>query len=428
MPNKAEPILPRPALIVTGAVVLGLLAVYLQNLVVPLDTPYWGLFGNQLDLEVYRQGAQEVLDGNRLYDAKLVGVMDYTYAPASVVVFIPFALMSLEAARVVWMAGIFIALYFVIVLSFKSLGYQINWPIRTLSVALVLVSTLMEPARTTMWYGQINVYLMLLIMWDLLQGKHSRIRGLGVGVAAGIKLTPLLFVLYLVINRNWRAVWLAGAGFAATIALGIAVMPRDSWKYWSGTFIDSKRVGAPNTVGNQSIRGALANLWQTENPNALVWIALAVAALVLGMVAASMAHRQGHELLAVTMVGMTGTVVSPMSWGHHWVWVVPLLVIGVHMVLQARSLPSRALSVAAVAALLVSTFVWRTYRGFPVTQIDRILPDAYYTGLFHKFGIHELRWFTYDPYNWVFLVTAVAAIIWLAARRPVAAPMAVEAR
>jgi alpha-1,2-mannosyltransferase len=265
-------------------------------------------------------------------------------------------------------------------------------------------------------------------MWDLLQGKHSRIRGLGVGIAAGIKLTPLIFVLYLVINRNWRAVWLACAGFAGTIALGFAILPRDSWQYWTGTFIDSKRVGAPNTVGNQSIRGALANLWQTEHPNALVWITLAVAALALGMVAASMAHRRGHELLAVTMVGMTGTVVSPMSWGHHWVWVVPLLVIGVHMVLQSRRWVTLALSGSAVLGLLLATFVWRTYRGFPVTQIDRMVPDAYYTGLFHKFGIPWLRWFTYDPYNWVFVVAAVAAVIWLKSQSPVVRPVEVEAR
>jgi alpha-1,2-mannosyltransferase len=426
--NKSDLTLPRPALIVAGAVVLGLLAVYLQHLAVPLDTPYWGLFGNQLDLEVYRQGAQAVLDGDRLYEAKFVGVMDYTYAPASVVVFIPFAVMTVEMARVVWMAGIFIALYFVIVMCFKYLGYRIDWPIRTLSIALVLVSTLMEPVRTTMWYGQINVFLMLLIMWDLLQGKHSRVRGLGVGIAAGIKLTPLIFVLYLVINRNWRAVWLACAGFVGTIALGFAILPRDSWQYWTGTFIDSKRVGAPNTVGNQSIRGALANLWQTEHPNALVWITLAVAALVLGMVAASMAHRRGHELLAVTMVGMTGTVVSPMSWGHHWVWVVPLLVIGVHMVLQSRRWVTLLLSVSAVLGLLLATFVWRTYRGFPVTQIDRMVPDAYYTGLFHKFGISWLRWFTYDPYNWVFVVAAVAAVLWLRMQsRPVVQAAVVEA-
>jgi alpha-1,2-mannosyltransferase len=145
------------------------------------------------------------------------------------------------------------------------------------------------------------------------------------------------------------------------------------------------------------------------------------------MTAASMAHRAGHELLAVTMVGMTGTVVSPMSWGHHWVWLVPLLVIGVHMVLQSRRLFSMLLSVAAVAGLVLSSFVWRTYRGHPVTQIDRILPEAYYTGLFHKFGITELRWFTYDPYNWVFVVAAVATVIWLIMQRPVAARTAAEA-
>jgi alpha-1,2-mannosyltransferase len=417
----AAPRLPRPIVVVAVSLVLGAIAMYLQHLVVPFDTPYWGVFGNQLDLTVYRDGAQAVLDGHRLYEAKLVGVMDYTYAPASVVLFMPFAAMSLEVARIVWMVGILVALYFCITLSFKSLKYQIDWSVRTLAISLVLVSALIEPVRTTMWYGQINVFLMLLILWDLLQGRHSRVRGLGVGIAAGIKLTPLIFVLYLIINRNWRAVWLAGAGFVGTIALGFAVMPRDSWKYWSGTFIDSKRVGAPNTVGNQSIRGALANIWQTDDPNPLVWITLAVAALVLGMVAASLAHRAGQELLAVTLVGMTGTVVSPMSWGHHWVWFVPLLVIGIHLTLQTRGAVSKSLAAVGVVALLLTTFIWRTYRAYPVTQIERILPDGYFTGLYHKVGIHELRWFTYDPYNWVFVVAAVASIVCLTMRRRVEA-------
>lgn len=410
------PVLPRPAVVVLVSMVLGAIAIYLQHLAVPIDTPYWGVFGNQLDLAVYREGAQAVLDGDRLYEAKLVGVMDYTYAPVSVILFMPFAAMSLELARIVWMVGIFVALYFCITLSFTSLRYRISWSVRILAGALVLVSALMEPVRTTMWYGQINVFLMLLILWDLLQGRHSRIRGLGVGIAAGIKLTPLIFVFYLLINRNWRAVGLVGAGFAGTIAFGFAVMPRESWTYWSGTFIDSKRVGAPNTVGNQSIRGALANLWETDAPNPLVWITVAVAALALGMTAASLAHRAGHELLAVTLVGMTGTAVSPMSWGHHWVWFVPALVIGIHLTLQARG-AAKILAGAGVIALLLTTFIWRTYRSYPVTQIERVLPEGYFTGLYHKVGIGGLRWFTYDPYNWVFAVAAVATIISLSAGR-----------
>ncbi|PXW30738.1 UNVERIFIED_CONTAM: alpha-1,2-mannosyltransferase [Williamsia faeni] len=407
-----------PAAMVVISFGLGLIALWLQNLAVPLDEPYWGIFGNQLDLEVYRQGAQAVLDGHRLYEAKLVGVMDYTYAPVSVFVFVPFALMTVEIAKVVWMACTFIALYFVMTLSFRSLGYRITWPVRSMALSLVMIATLMEPVRTTMWYGQINVFLMLLILWDLLRDKDSRLRGLGVGIAAGIKLTPLIFVFYLAINRNWRSVIVACAGFVGTVVLGFLVMPRDSWKYWSGTFVDSERVGAPNTVGNQSIRGALANLWQTDNPNILAWGTLALAALVLGMVAASLAHRAGHELLAITLVGMTGAVVSPMSWGHHWVWVVPLLVIAVHLMLSARTTALRVLAAVGVVALLLTTFVWRTYRGYPVEQIERVLPDGYFTGLFHKFGITWLRWFTYDPYNWLFLVVAVISIICLTARRP----------
>ncbi len=210
---------------------------------------------------------------------------------------------------------------------------------------------------------------------------------------------------------------MACAGLVGTVVLGFLVMPRDSWKYWSGTFIDSERVGAPNTVGNQSIRGALANLGQTDSPNLLVWGTLALLALALGMVAASLAHRAGQELLAITLVGMTGTVVSPMSWGHHWVWVVPMLVIAVHLMLSARTPALRILAAAGALAMLLTTFIWRSYRDHPVLQIERVLPDGYFTGLFHKFGITWLRWFTYDPYNWMFLVIAIVSIICLTARR-----------
>ncbi|WP_296392179.1 glycosyltransferase 87 family protein, partial [Williamsia sp.] len=172
---------PRPVLVTTIAVALGLLAIWLQHLVVAFDEPFWGLFDNQLDLDVYRAGAQTVLDGDRLYDAKLLGHLDYTYAPISVLLFTPFAWMPFAAARVVWSLLIFVVLYLVVTLSFRNLGYRITWQLRAVSASLVVISALLEPVRSTIWFGQVNIFLMALVLWDLLRPESSRLRGVATG-------------------------------------------------------------------------------------------------------------------------------------------------------------------------------------------------------------------------------------------------------
>ncbi|MGZ8178146.1 glycosyltransferase 87 family protein [Williamsia sp. SKLECPSW1] len=395
---------------VVAAVVIGVLSIWLQHLITAYDEPFWGLFDNQLDLDVYRAGAQTVLDGRSLYDAKLLGQMDYTYAPVSVLVFTPFAAVPFLVARIVWSALVFVALYWVITLSFRALGRDVTWRLRTVAIALVAMSTLMEPVRSTIWFGQVNVFLMAIILWDLLRRRGSRAQGVGAGIAAGIKLTPLIFTVYLLLIRRPRAAVMSMAGFVGTIALAFAVLPSDSWRYWTGTFIDSNRVGAPDTVGNQSLRGLIANLGRTASPFTSLWLVLAAVVAVLGFVAAHRAHRCGQELLALTLVGMTSCAVSPMSWGHHWVWFVPLLVIGVHHLLNGRRAVAAA-SAAGVLALVLVSFAWRTRIAGAMTYVGVEHPYALYTGLFFKNGIEWLRWFTLSPYVWVLVVTAVVTLI-----------------
>ncbi|NMO05115.1 DUF2029 domain-containing protein [Gordonia sp. TBRC 11910] len=405
---------------VVGFVLTGLLAWWLQDVIIPYDRPIWGLFDYQLDLDVYRAGAQTVLDGGKLYEAKLLGQMDYTYAPISVIVFIPFALMSFDAARIVWSIGIFIALYLVIMLSFKSLGHQADWRLRTIAVSLISVMMLLEPVRTTVWYGQINVFLMLLILADLLRRMpvgsddvtQPRLSGVATGFAAGIKLTPLIFIFYLVLLRRWRTALGVVGGFVGTIAVGFFVLPAESWKFWTQTMFDSNRVGVPQTSGNQSARGALANLIGSDSPNVVLWLAIALAAVALGMYAAVLAHRHGQELLALSLVGMTSCVVSPMSWGHHWVWFVPLVVLGIHFVFDAgRSSAERVGAGVLLVAGFLSAFAWREHISFAIWLVNQTVPEAFLTGLFFKDGIVWLRWFTVDPYNWVFIGVAVATIV-----------------
>ncbi|MFZ2510399.1 MAG: glycosyltransferase 87 family protein [Gordonia sp. (in: high G+C Gram-positive bacteria)] len=411
-----------PLLVIFG--ILAVMAVWVQNAIIPFTMPFWGIFDYQLDLDVYRAGAQAVLDGENLYRVKLLGQMDFTYAPISIPFFIPFALLPAATAHGLWTIGIFTALYGVIMLGFRSLGHTTTWQLRLIAIFLVVISTLIEPIRTTIWFGQINIFLMLLILWDLLRDKDSRLRGVGAGLAAGIKLTPMLFVVYLALTRQWKAAVTLVGTFAATIAIGFAIMPRASWDYWTETLHDSDRVASPRTDGNQSVRGALANLGHTDDPNTIAWLALGGLVALLGLGAAVLAHRHSQELLALALVGMTSCAVSPVAWGHHWVWLLPLLLVGIHLILTLPSVLGRILvSAATLGGVLLST-AWRHHVDHPFWYVNRAVEEAYLTGMFFKGVGHWYRFFAVQPYNVILVVVSAAVIVVYAARARRSTPLA----
>ncbi|WP_415638945.1 glycosyltransferase 87 family protein, partial [Prescottella defluvii] len=192
--------------------------------------------------------------------------------------------------------------------------------------------TFLEPVRTTLFYGQINLVLMALVLWDVSRADGSRIKGVGVGIAAGIKLTPAYFVLYYVVLRKWRAATVAVGTIVATIGVSWLILPNDSRQYWTETFFESTRIAQDEHPSNQSIRGVIAHLTGKPAPT-ILWVALAALVVAVSMWIVLRLHRGDENLLAVTVVGLSAAAVSPFSWSHHWVWFVPLLVYIVHRAL-----------------------------------------------------------------------------------------------
>lgn len=334
--------------IVAGFGVVAGLVVIWHALAIPMDNPFYGLFQNYTDLRVYRAGGRAVLDGVPLYQAPVLWQLDFTYPPISALVFVPLALVSASSAAVIWWIATYLALVAIIVVSFRSLGYRSDAKLWGAALFLAIAVTALEPVRTTVWLGQINVFLVLLVVADLVRrrpdvGVSRRWRGIGTGLAAGLKLTPGFFLVYLAVTRQWRSCVTAAATFAATVAIGFAVIPHDAWAYWTDDVSGAQRVGRVDSPANQSIHGFFSQLLayfdirrylvrQDVGPPVFdaprwMWLSVAVVVAVLALWAAVIAHRTGRELLAVTIVGMTSCAVSPFAWGHHWVWFVPLLVL-----------------------------------------------------------------------------------------------------
>jgi len=259
-------------LLPAGAVLLlAVLAVYVADLATHLS-----LMAAMRDLVVYRNGGLIVrhvapaYDAHRaspLYDWTGQNGVQFTYPPFAAVVFAVASVLSWTAMRWVMTLVSLAALGLSLWLVFGALGYAGRPRVRlgaTLGVSALALLT--EPVQQTLGLGQVNLLLMLLVVADLLtasalNGQTRWWHGIGIGLAAGVKLTPLIFIPYLLLIRRYRQAAVAAGVFVATVALGYAVLPKDSGTYWvHGLFLKANRIVFLGTRGNQSLRGVVTRL------------------------------------------------------------------------------------------------------------------------------------------------------------------------
>lgn len=311
------------------------------------------------DLAAYRTGAAAAASGDgRLYDVAVRGAdgieLGFTYPPFAALLFQPLGFAPTDVAIGLWAFASVLALLAVIRVTWRAVAPTADRRAVPALVATVLALPLFAVSGH-LQAGQVGLFLMLLVLLDLTGDPSRRWHGLGVGIAAGIKLTPLVFVVYLLATGRPRAAGTAVAGFVATIGVGFAWRPDDSARFWGGTLLDSSRVtGDPRTILNQSLHGALARLVDSADVRHL-WLPVAALVAVLGIGVAAWCARSGDHLLGVLACAATGLLVSPVSWHHHWVWVVPALVLLAERSWRVRSRLGLAVVGLGWLLLLVST-------------------------------------------------------------------------
>jgi alpha-1,2-mannosyltransferase len=229
----------------------------------------------------------------------------------------------------------------------------------TLAVAAAALWT--EPVLRALHLGQIELLLMALIVWDLCQPDEPRRwwKGAGVGVAAGIKLVPLIFIPYLLLAGKVRQAVVASAAFAASAVIGFVFLPHASSKWWlTGYFLHAGNVGDVGSLLNQSLYALLTRVAGGVHAATPVWLAVSVIVAALGLGAAAVLHRSGRPVAGWVTCALTGLLVSPISWDHHWVWIVPVLAL-------LADAAARASGTARWAFLALAGGVFALFGGWP---------------------------------------------------------------
>jgi alpha-1,2-mannosyltransferase len=391
-----------------GAVAFGAaLAVYIVYAVThPL--PDWV---NPVDLRVYRDGGLIVRHlhfyrphrASPLYDWPGFEGLPFTYPPFAAMLFTVLTWVSFWTLWHIATGVSIAALLATIWMTLGGLGYRRG--LARLGATLLLAAPLFwtEPVQRTLYLGQIELVLMALVIWDMCLPDRRWWKGAGIGIAAGIKLVPLIFIPYLLLTRRFRQAAVASGTFAVTVLLGFGALPRDSRKFWlDGLFARGGRTGFVGWEGNQSLRAIITRLTGSVAGAQPGWLVVAALTAVVGLACAAVLDRAGHRMVGLLTCALTGLLVSPVSWDHHWVWIVPGTVAAAVYAVRARRAAVRW-AAAGLAAGIAGVFgawpggLWSLpvgtggyFEGLiwvpPVTD-----PELY-------FRIGDRRW--YAEYHW----------------------------
>jgi alpha-1,2-mannosyltransferase len=275
-----------------------------------------------IDLQVYVYAVKDMLAGKDIFATTTpFWNLYFIYPPIAAILMTPLVFGPYLFWQVVWTGGLVWAQQSVL----KRCGAPRGWKLGLIGIAVLLA---VEPIRTTLGYGQVNTILMALVVADLLPdapGERRRIpQGTLIGLAAAIKLTPALFVIFAFLIGKARVAITAMISFAVFTGIGAILLFRETLVFFGGLSGGDTRTASPLYTGNQSLLGVFFRLGDSSRVTALVGLAVSAILAVLGCLVAAHWWRQDEKVFAVALVGLTTCLASPLSWTHHYVWILPM--------------------------------------------------------------------------------------------------------
>ncbi len=278
---------------------------------------------SSFDLDVYRAEGEAVRHGSDLYGLIASPLhANATYPPFAAVLFVPLTTLPVAVMHTLVLGLNLTLLIAAAWLSCRLSGLR-GQQLSSTALLLAAVAVWAEPVFTTLRYGQINLLILVLVLWDVTRPASAATRGVGIGLAAGLKVTPALFVVYLLITGRRRAAATAVATFAATAGLSLLVVPGATWRYWTYLVFSTDRVGGAESAANQSMRGLFVRLDHTRATVTGEVLAIGVL-LIVGLWCSALAYRQLGEAWGACTCAVTALLCAPIAWTHHWVWCVPI--------------------------------------------------------------------------------------------------------
>lgn len=323
-PSASSPSPSRPSIVaITAGAVLTLACVATQ----------WNIDGNRrVDLRIYLR-AMASSDSGHLYDYG-TRALNFLYPPVAAIVLRPLELLGEDAATRLWLV-LSVALGLVV---FGGALSTLDGPRRPSASAAVVVAAAClwsVPTYLSFRMGQINPLIAALVVVDVVAiSRRSRFGGVAIGVAAALKVTPLVLIAALLWSCRRRDGLRALATFVVTGVATAIVLPHETWRFWTRVVFEASDIGGADNPFNASVLSLTGIVTSNHATQQAMWFVTSAALVVLVAHGAQRLGLQGarrrfeDDVLGAVVVVMNLTyLVSPLTWVHHqWFATVALLV------------------------------------------------------------------------------------------------------
>lgn len=291
----------------------------------------------RIDAAVYREGALALVNGESLY-AQPFDMGDislpFIYPPIGAILFAPwgyFDFITVELAGNLVVIGssllLLLCLYLVTNAVLSGRDKLLAFTIAAISWPIALFA---EPVFLNADLGQINILIMALVVMDLLPIKRRIPRGVLIGLAAAIKITPLAMLLYFLVKKDFRGIINAVISLLAFTAIGAVLAWENTKEFFSSTLLNLSAEGDSGVdttfQSNSSIQAMLYRWWSSKadaeasSLPTILWIVLSLIAVAAVAYLMHQLFSRGLHVEAVMVNAMLMLLISPISWSHHWVW------------------------------------------------------------------------------------------------------------
>ena len=293
-------------------------------------------FFNGGDAQIYVNAVRHWWAGEGLYDfANEIG-FGFTYPPFAALVVSAVAWLPGRAASLAFQIVVLVGVFVLVAIVVRSLKVR-DVRFATLVIGTGLVFS--YPVLREFVSGQVDIVLAIMVAVDLLVLRGTRYQGLLTGVAAAIKLTPAAFGLFFVADKQLRPVINAAIGGLGATAIGFLVSPGASIEFWTRRLWETERVGHVAVALNQNLAAVVVRAFRTESFSGTgrsVWAGLVLATIALGWWAIRRALKARVPALGFAVAGLVMLLISPISWLHHWAFVVVVFTVLAIFIVRTR--------------------------------------------------------------------------------------------
>jgi alpha-1,2-mannosyltransferase len=287
---------------------------------------------HKIDLNVYRVAGTWIRHGVFLYQSDFWGIGKWTYTPFGALVMLPLALIPLTVLIYLWTWLSILCLAVILYFSFKNIIPNKH---RFLFIIfLIFLGVPLTPVSDTLGLGQINLILGAMAIFDIMWISNNirfpkaskRYEGFLIGIATAIKLSPGIFIIHYIFTKQYRAAFNATMTVFTCWGLAAIFTWHNSFYYFKNKIflhVGNQVHGAQDAYFNQSLWGFFHRhiLAQINT----VYPVLALFFFIFGMYMGARLHKVGEKISSIAVIGLTGLIISPISWQHHAIWVIPAL-------------------------------------------------------------------------------------------------------